>query len=251
MASSVGVATGPPAGFALAAVGGIALDFAVVTVLSVIVAGLDDGAANAARHARACPADSDARGAAHAIPASIALIITTMGHTAVYAFLPMHAAAARPWQRGVVLPAHVRLHDRQPAASCDAPPISSGGRACWCRPWSPSRLGTALLALPPTIASLIAAAVLLGTGNSMLYPTLVALVVDRAPLSERGLAIGTVSGAWDRGRVHRLALRCAARAGPRLLRGFSGQRPGRRPRPRHVPRDRARLPALDRPRDSR
>src|SRR4029077_9110472 len=59
--------------------------------------------------------------------------------------------------------------------------------------------GTAVLALPPTIGSLVAGAVLLGTGNSMLYPTLVALVVDRAPTAERGLAIGTLSGAWDVG----------------------------------------------------
>jgi len=49
------------------------------------------------------------------------------------------------------------------------------------------------------VASLVAGAVLLGTGNSMLYPTLVALVVDRAPPAERGLAIGTLSGAWDVG----------------------------------------------------
>jgi MFS family permease len=60
-------------------------------------------------------------------------------------------------------------------------------------------LGNVVLATSPTTASLIAAAALLGTGNSMLYPTLVALVVDRTPVSERGLAIGTLSGAWDVG----------------------------------------------------
>ena len=60
-------------------------------------------------------------------------------------------------------------------------------------------LGNTVLAASPSIGSLIAAAVLLGTGNSMLYPTLVALVVDRTPVSERGLAIGTLSGAWDVG----------------------------------------------------
>jgi len=56
-----------------------------------------------------------------------------------------------------------------------------------------------VLAISPTIGSLVLAAALLGTGNSMLYPTLVALVVDRTPTSERGLAIGTLSGAWDVG----------------------------------------------------
>jgi MFS family permease len=33
----------------------------------------------------------------------------------------------------------------------------------------------------------------------MLYPTLVALIVDRTPPAERGRAIGTLSGAWDVG----------------------------------------------------
>jgi MFS family permease len=35
--------------------------------------------------------------------------------------------------------------------------------------------------------------------RSMLYPTFVALVVDRTPVVERGRAIGTPSGAWDVG----------------------------------------------------
>ena len=42
---------------------------------------------------------------------------------------------------------------------------------------------------------------MLASGNALLYPTLAALVVDRAPESERGLALGTLSGAWDLGVV--------------------------------------------------
>ena len=57
------------------------------------------------------------------------------------------------------------------------------------------------LALPPTPASLMIAALLLGGGSAVLYPTLAALVVDRAPEGERGLALGTLSGAWDLGVV--------------------------------------------------
>src|SRR5206468_12258074 len=57
------------------------------------------------------------------------------------------------------------------------------------------------LALPPTPASLMIAALLLGAGSAVLYPTLAALVVDRAPEGERGLALGTLSGAWDLGIV--------------------------------------------------
>jgi len=45
------------------------------------------------------------------------------------------------------------------------------------------------------------AALLLGAGSAVLYPTLAALVVDRAPEGERGLALGTLSGAWDLGVV--------------------------------------------------
>jgi MFS family permease len=59
--------------------------------------------------------------------------------------------------------------------------------------------GNAMLAVTPGPWSLVVAAALLGCGNSMLYPTLVALVVDRTPLVERGRAIGTLSGAWDVG----------------------------------------------------
>ncbi len=197
VASSVGVATGPPAGFALAAAGGIALDFAVVTVLSVIVTGL----AMALRTPPGCPGLPGGFGrpwSRYAIPASIALIITTMGHTAVYAFLPMHASAAGlgsaawffPLMSGCTIVSRLvlrRASDQFGRARVLVPALVAVAA------------GTALLALPPTILSLIAAAFLLGTGNSMLYPTLVALVVDRAPLSERGLAIGTVSGAWDVG----------------------------------------------------
>ena len=50
-----------------------------------------------------------------------------------------------------------------------------------------------------TVSTLTAAAVLLAAGSSALYPMLVALVVDRVPDRERGVAMGTVSGAWDLG----------------------------------------------------
>lgn len=35
----------------------------------------------------------------------------------------------------------------------------------------------------------------------MLYPSLLALVVDRAPEAERGLAVGTLAGSYDLGVV--------------------------------------------------
>jgi MFS family permease len=61
--------------------------------------------------------------------------------------------------------------------------------------------GHVVLVAPPTPLSLVLTAVVLGTGNSVLYPTLAALVVERAPDRERGLALGTLSGAWDLGIV--------------------------------------------------
>ena len=197
VASSVGVATGPAAGFALAAAGGIALDFAVVTALSVAVVGL----ALALRTPPGNPAAPGGLGrpwSRHAAGASIALIVITTGHSTVYAFLPMHAAAVGlgsaawffPLMSGCTIACRFlfrRASDRFGRVRVLVPALVA------------IALGNALLALPPTVASLVAGAALLGTGNSMLYPTLVALIVDRTPPAERGLAIGTLSGAWDVG----------------------------------------------------
>jgi MFS family permease len=198
VAASVGVALGPAAGFALAEVGGIALNFTVVTALSIVVGLL-------AVTLRTAPAttSADTGGfvrlwSAHAVPTSLALIIITTGHATVYAFLPLHAAAHGlgriawffPFMSGCTIVCRLllrRASDRYGRAPVLIPALVA--IAC----------GNALLAAPPTVASLAGAAALLGCGNSMLYPTLVALVVDRTPERERGLAIGTLSGAWDVG----------------------------------------------------
>jgi MFS family permease len=60
-------------------------------------------------------------------------------------------------------------------------------------------LGFGVLIPPPVPLRLAVAAVLLAAGSSALYPMLVALVLDRVPDRERGVAMGTVSGAWDLG----------------------------------------------------
>ena len=49
--------------------------------------------------------------------------------------------------------------------------------------------------------TLVAAAIMLGAGVAMFYPTLLALVVDRTPAAERGSAMGTLSGSFDLGSV--------------------------------------------------
>ena len=195
--SSAGVALGPPTGFALADVGGMRLNFAVVIALSVAATAL-------VLALRTAPGDPRAPGglarpwSRHAIPASLALIVITTGHSTVYAFLPLHAEAAGrgsaawffPLMSGFTILCRLvlrRASDRVGRAPVLMPAIAL------------LALGNVVLAAPPTTGSLVIAAALLGCGNSMLYPTLVALVVDRTPVVERGRAIGTLSGAWDVG----------------------------------------------------
>jgi MFS family permease len=197
VASSAGVATGPAAGFALVAVGGLPLALAVGTALSLIVAGL-------VLALRTPPGKAVATSgrtrlwSRHAVAASLALMIITAGHSTVYAFLPMHTSAVGlgsaawffPLMSGCTIACRFvlrRASDQFGRARVLVPALVA------------IALGNAVLAASPTTGSLIVAAALLGTGNSMLYPTLVALVVDRTPASERGLAIGTLSGAWDVG----------------------------------------------------
>jgi MFS family permease len=196
VASSVGVALGPAAGFALADLGGMVLNFAAVTALSLAITLL-------ALTLRTPPAVGVTGGpvrlwSPHAVPASLALIVITTGHATVYAFLPLYAAGQGfgriawffPLMSGCTIACRLvlrRASDRHGRARVLLPALLA------------SAAGNALLAAPPTVGSLVAAAALLGCGNSMLYPTLVALVADRTPAPERGLAIGTLSGAWDVG----------------------------------------------------
>ena len=197
VASSVGVALGPAIGFALAELGGIALNVAVVTALALVVAALVAGL-------RTAPGDPAAPGgigppwSRPAVPASLALIVITLGAATVYAFLPLHAAAAGlggiawffPLMSGCTIACRLllrRASDRFGRVRVLVPALIA------------IALGHVALALSPTVASLVIGAALLGSGNSMLYPTLVALIVDRTPVAERGRAIGTLSGAWDVG----------------------------------------------------
>ena len=195
--SSAGVALGPPIGFALAELGGMRLNFGVVIALSLLGVAL-------VLFVRTAPGNPRAAGgfgapwSRYAVPASIALVIITTGHATVYAFLPMHAGGAGlgsaawffPLMSGFTIACRLvlrRASDRFGRLPVLLPAIVL--LAC----------GNAMLAVTPRPWSLGVAAALLGCGNSMLYPTLVALVVDRTPLVERGRAIGTLSGAWDVG----------------------------------------------------
>src|SRR5213592_3536890 len=171
LAGSLGIAVGPPLAFGLRALGGMPLAFAVVTafavLLAVIVARLP---ANVAGPAAAGPPRLRLISRS-ALTVSFALVLSTIGHSSVFAFLPLYAVgqgqtAALAWFF-VIYPA-------------------------WLITWR------ALLRTP---LSLALAALVLASGNALLYPTLAALVVERAPEAERGLALGTLSGAWDLGVV--------------------------------------------------
>src|SRR6267378_2255302 len=65
----------------------------------------------------------------------------------------------------------------------------------------PAAAGPRRLRLISRSALPVSFALVLASGNALLYPTLAALVVGRAPEAERGLALGTLSGAWDLGVV--------------------------------------------------
>ena len=84
-----------------------------------------------------------------------------------------------------------------------------------------------VLAQPPRVPTLAAAAIMLGAGVAMFYPTLLALLVDRTPEAERGSAMGTLSGSFDLGSVlGSLLVGFTVRA--RLLRGRVPHRGGGR-----------------------
>ena len=91
LAGSLGIAVGPPLAFGLRALGGMHLAFAVVTafavLLAVIVARLPSNVAGpAAAGPRRLPLISRS-----ALPVSFALVLSTIGHSSVFAFLPLYA----------------------------------------------------------------------------------------------------------------------------------------------------------------
>jgi MFS family permease len=201
VATSVAMAVAAPAGLVLFRIGGARLAFVAVTAIAAVLLGVVLSPAT-----RTAPTARAAVGrwrlwSRHALASSGALILVTLGHSSLYGFLPLHAirnglehhlgwffALYSVW---LVLCRVVlrRASDRLGRAAVVVPSMAA------------SALGYAVLAMPLSAVSLAAAALLLGTGASLLYPTLVAQLVDRAPAEERGLAIGTLSGSYDLGMV--------------------------------------------------
>jgi MFS family permease len=201
LASSLALAVGPSLAFALRGIGGMTLGFAAVTVLTALVFALVVSLPNALTE----PVTDTWSGfrpiSRPAVTVSAALVLTTIGYSSIYAFLPLYAVSRGQGQAVVwfftlysvwliVWRALLGgLSDRvgRPRVALPAMALTA--------------LAYFALALPPTPLTLMGAALLLGSGTAVLYPTLAALVLDRAPEAERGLALGTLSAAWDLGIV--------------------------------------------------
>ena len=129
----------------------------------------------------------------------IVMAVAAMGQSALYTFLPLHATAHGQERHlfwffviysGGMIVFRIVITTR----------ADRWGRSQILMPaLGLLALGFGVMIPPPVPLRLAVSAVLLAAGSSALYPMLVALVVDRVPGRERGVAIGTVSGAWDLG----------------------------------------------------
>jgi MFS family permease len=199
--SSLPIAVAAPLALALFRAGGIGLGFLVVTAMALVVAAIALALAPGGPEVAPRAAARRRLISRHAVGLSVVLILTTCGHSAIFGFVPLYAiergqGAALAWFFGaystwlILCRALLRgVSDHVGRAQVLAPAMGL------------LALGYVCLAVPPTRVSLVAAALCLASGSSLLYPTLIALVVDRTPTAERGLAIGTISGAWDVGVV--------------------------------------------------
>lgn len=201
--TSLSMAIGPPLALWLRGHGGMPSAIAAIAALTgVMLVLMFLFPPTAATTAAATPKTGFRPISRHAIPLSTTLVLTTIGHTSIYAFLPLYALSRGHGESAVwwfftiysmwliVCRAVLgRLADRYGRARTALPAMLT------------LAAGYFALAVPPTAASLIAAALILGTANAVLYPTMAALVLDRAPGPEKGLALGTLSAAWDLGVV--------------------------------------------------
>ena len=200
--TSLSIAIGPPLALWLRGHGGMPAGFATVSVLAGVILLLVLAFPPSAL-APSLPSTSRFRPISrHAIPLSSALVLTTIGHTSLYAFLPLYVLSRGQdvsivWWFFTIYSVWLivcravlgRLADRYGRARVALPAMLT------------LAAGYFALVIPPTAPSLIAAALIMGTANAVLYPTLAALVMDRTPSAERGLALGTLSASWDLGVV--------------------------------------------------
>lgn len=198
VATAISFSVGPPLGLALYASGGMRRCFLGAAVIGIGIGVLVLGLRVAAPAAEAPRFRWLSR---RALPAAVTVIAVNVGYCSIYAFLPLYAIAAGldgnlGWFYALFSACIIvgrlglsRVSDRIGRARVIVPAIAATG------------LSYVTLALPPRPATLAAGAILLGAGVALFYPTLLALLVDRTPESERGSAIGTLSGSFDLGGV--------------------------------------------------
>jgi predicted MFS family arabinose efflux permease len=199
LAAPVSMAVAAPLGLWLFREVGARANFALVTLLGLAAAALGLSPSSASGRPGAPARGASPLWSRGAVPLSAVLVVAAMGQSALYAFLPLHAAAHGQER-------HLTWFFAIYSCGMVVFRIVVSTRADH---WGRSQillpalgllaLGFGALILPPVPLRLAVAAVLLAAGSSALYPMLVALVVDRVPARERGVAMGTVSGAWDLG----------------------------------------------------
>jgi predicted MFS family arabinose efflux permease len=199
MAAPVSMAVAAPVGLWLFREVGAGATFAMVTVLGLAVAACGLSPALVIDRPAAPARGASPLWSRGAVPLSAVLVGAAMGQSALYAFLPLHAAARGQehhltWFFGLYSGGMIVFRI---AVSSRAD--RWGRRQILVPALGLLALGFTVLIPPPVPLRLAVAALLLAAGSSALYPMLVALVVDRVPAGERGVAMGTVSGAWDLG----------------------------------------------------
>jgi MFS family permease len=201
LASSLAIAVAPPLAFGLRAAGGMSPAFVAVTALAVLLGAIAMRLPGSPAVTPATRATRVALVSRRALPVSGAVVLATLGHSSVYAFLPLYALSRG---QGAALAVFFTVYPLW-LIGCRALLRGVSDRIGHIRVALVAAtlitIAYAVLAWPPTVLTLTVAAVLLATGSAVFYPTLVALVVERADEAHRGLAVGTLSGAWDLGVV--------------------------------------------------
>jgi predicted MFS family arabinose efflux permease len=200
LAAPVSMVVAAPLGLWLFRHVGVGANFTMVTILGLAAAACGLGSSRSAVDHRPAPGrGSSPLWSRGAVPLSIVLAVAAMGQSALYAFLPLHVTSHGherhlPWFFGVYAGGMIvfRVAVSAIANRWGRSQILIPALGCLAA-------GFGVLVPPPTPAHLAVAAALLAAGSSALYPLLIALVVDRVPDPERGVAMGTVSGAWDLG----------------------------------------------------
>jgi MFS family permease len=201
LASSLAVAVAPPMALWLRQLGGLPLGFVTATGFTVVVLVLALSLPSALTAPIAGASSAFRAFSRRSLAVSGALVLTTVGYSSIYAFVPLYAISRG---HGDTVMWFFAVYSTW-LIVCRALLGTLSDRAGRVRVALPAMVLTALaylaLAVPPTPLTLVTAALLLGSASAVLYPTLAALVLDRAPERERGLALGTLSSAWDLGIV--------------------------------------------------